>query len=98
MFRAVSFCILRFIFLILSPPFIMERFVSLTFLTLSLLLLAGCAAQKPLTEAEQAAQYGMTVDNFREQKAAAARMGMSFEEHMKTMQGDSSEGHDMNNM
>ena len=56
----------------------------LTLLIASTVLLAGCgSSSKPLTEAEQAANYGMTVERYREEKSAAARMGMSFEDHVK---------------
>ena len=65
----------------------MRKLVS-TILVLSVVALAGCASEKPLSEAEQAAQYGMTVQRYREEKAAAARMNMKFEDHMKTMMGD----------
>ena len=60
------------------------------FLTLSILLpsiiLAGCGAQGPLTEEQQAAKYGLTVERFREEKSAAARMNMNFDEHIKMIQ------------
>ena len=60
----------------------MRKFVS-TLFVLSIVLLSGCASNKPLTEEEQAEQYGMTVEMFRQEKQAAARMNMNFEEHMK---------------
>jgi hypothetical protein len=53
--------------------------------TLAIISLSACTANKPLTEEDQAMQYNMTVSEFREQKQAAARMNMSFEEHMKHM-------------
>ncbi|MCF7844577.1 MAG: hypothetical protein K9M03_01995 [Kiritimatiellales bacterium] len=79
------------------------------FLTLSILIptifLAGCSSQGPLTEEEQATKYGMTVERYREEKSAAARMNMSFDEHIKMiMEEDSMDsgmdmnGHDMDNM
>jgi len=49
----------------------------------SLLLLTACAAEKPLTEAEQATQYGLTIEQYREDKIAAARMNMTWNEHQK---------------
>jgi uncharacterized protein YceK len=55
----------------------------LTLLIAFTVLLAGCGSGKPLTEAEQAANYGMTVERYREEKSAAARMGMSFEDHVQ---------------
>jgi len=62
----------------------MRKFIP-TLLVLSIVLLAGCASNKPLTEAEQAAQYGMTVEMYREEKQAAARMNMNFDEHVKML-------------
>jgi major membrane immunogen (membrane-anchored lipoprotein) len=61
----------------------------------STLLFTGCGSQKPLSETEQAAKYGMTVERYREEKAAAARMNMSWEDHVKMIQGDSGMNHDM---
>lgn len=63
----------------------MKKFVS-TILALSVVALAGCASEKPLTEDEQAAKYGMTVERYRAEKAAAARMGMKWEDHVKMIQ------------
>ncbi len=65
----------------------MKKFL-LPILTLSIIFLAGCASEKPMTEEEQAATYGITVEQFREEKKAAARMNMNLEEHMKTLGDD----------
>lgn len=62
----------------------MRKFVS-TLTLLSITLLAGCASGQPLTEEEQAAEYGMTVEQYREEKQAAARMNMSWDEHVKML-------------
>ncbi|OIO54216.1 hypothetical protein AUJ46_03775 [Candidatus Peregrinibacteria bacterium CG1_02_54_53] len=51
--------------------------------TFSLLLLTACGAPKPLTEAEQATKYGLTIEQYREDKIAAARMNMTWDEHQK---------------
>ncbi|MBU2213645.1 hypothetical protein KKC44_00065 [Patescibacteria group bacterium] len=78
-------------------------------LTLSVLIpaifLAGCASQGPLTEDQQAAKYGMTVERYREEKSAAARMNMSFDEHIKMIMEEGSmnsgmdmKGHNMDDM
>ena len=66
----------------------MKKFLPLILLSF-LVLLAGCGSQKPLTEEEQAAQYGFTIERYREEKAAAARMGMKWEDHVKTIQNNS---------
>lgn len=49
--------------------------------TVSLLLSACGAAEKPLTEAEKAAQKGMTLQEYKEFKEAAARMNMTVDKH-----------------
>jgi hypothetical protein len=54
-----------------------------TLLIVSIIPLAGCNSQKALTEAEQAAQFNMTVEEYRLEKQAAARMNMNFDEHIK---------------
>lgn len=41
----------------------------------------GCA-QKPMTDADMAAQYGLSLDEYQEQKEAAARMNMTIEDHL----------------
>jgi uncharacterized protein YceK len=61
-----------------------------TLLVLFIILLAGCASDKPLTEAEQAQQYGMTVEMYRQKKQAAARMNMSWDEHVKMLKMEGS--------
>lgn len=63
----------------------MRKFFS-TLLFLSITLLVGCNSQKAMTEEEQATQYNMTVEEYRQEKQAAARMNMSFEEHIKMLQ------------
>ncbi|MBU0458560.1 hypothetical protein KKF03_03880 [Patescibacteria group bacterium] len=78
----------------------MRKFLSFTVLIPSLFL-AACTAQAPLNEDQQAAKYGMTIERYREEKSAAARMNMSWEEHVKMIQMDKDmpmEGHDMDNM
>lgn len=63
----------------------MKKFLSLSFL---LLILTACGTEKPLTEKEQAAKYGLTVERYREEKVAAARMNMSWEEHSKNLMNE----------
>lgn len=57
-----------------------------TLLVLSVFLLVGCGSQEPMTEAEQAAEYNMTVEQYRSEKRAAARMNMNWEDHIKMLQ------------
>lgn len=68
----------------------MKKFLSLLLpiSLVSIVFLAGCTSEKPLTEAEQAAKYGMTVTEYREQKIAASRMNMSFEEHIRMLKAE----------
>jgi len=78
-------------------------------ITLSVLIpalfLAGCASNGPLTEEQQAAKYGLTIERYREEKSAAARMNMSFDEHIKMVMEEDSmnsgmdmKGHNMDDM
>lgn len=62
----------------------MKKFLS-PLLVLSILFLTACASEAPMTEEQQAAKYGITVEKFRSEKRAAARMNMGIEEHMKMM-------------
>ena len=66
--------------------------LSLVFIFAFAFLLTACG-QQPITEAEMAASYGLSMEEFQEQKEAAARMNMSIEDHLGNM-GDSHE-HDM---
>lgn len=61
---------------------------------IALFTLAGCNSQQPLTEEEQAASYGLTLEEYREEKQAAARMNMTIEEHMRMLEA----GEDMGDM
>lgn len=61
----------------------MKKFSSL--LVLSFVFLTACGSA-PLTEEEQAAKYGMTVEKYRQEQEAAARMNMSWEEHVKMLE------------
>lgn len=45
------------------------------------LFLVGCG-QTPMTDADMAAQYGLSVEEFQEQKEVAARMNMNIEDHL----------------
>lgn len=61
---------------------------TIAFATLFTLLLVGCGDNAPMTEQDMAAQYGLTMEEFQEQKEAAARMNMSVEDHLKHSQSD----------
>lgn len=64
----------------------MKRFSLILMLFLSFFLV-GCGGQSsPLTKAEMAEKYGMTMDEMDEMSEAAARMNMPLEEHMKMME------------
>lgn len=67
----------------------------LSLITVLTLFLTACGSAQPLTEEQQAASYGMTIERYREEKSAAARMGMSWEDHVKMIQGDGGMNHNM---
>jgi len=60
---------------------------------LAVVFLAGCGSQQPMTEQEQATHYGYTLEEYRENKQAAARMNMTMDEHAKMLleEGDMDE-------
>ena len=65
----------------------MKTITIITVLILTLLL-TSCSWSKPLTEAEQAAEKWMTLQEYRETKDAAARMNMWVDTHMKMTDKD----------
>ena len=65
----------------------------IAFVLLASLTLVGCG-QKPMTDADMAAQYGLSIEEFQEQKEAAARMNMNIEDHLD-MGGDKAGGSHM---
>lgn len=77
----------------------MKKIVLIMSLLLISVLLASCgnSSDGPLTEAEQAEKYGMSVAEFKEQKDAAARMNMTIEQHLN-MSDDSSMDNSMMDM
>ncbi|MEK7137412.1 MAG: hypothetical protein AAB853_03965 [Patescibacteria group bacterium] len=69
----------------------MKPFLSalrLPLLVLFFFLLAGCASEATMTEEEQAAEYGLTVEQFRKEKKAAARMNMNVGKHKSMIKQD----------
>ena len=65
--------------------------LQIAFVSAFALFLAGCGSA-PMTDADMAAKYGMSMEEFQEQKEAAARMNMSIEDHLK----HASQGMEMN--
>ncbi len=61
--------------------------LSITFLSLLVLMLTGCG-QTPVTDADLAAKYNLSLEEFQEQKEAAARMGMDIKDHLNMGSGD----------
>jgi hypothetical protein len=64
----------------------MKKITGIIALLLMTVVLASCGAGSsdgPLTEAQQAEKYNMSVGEFKEQKDAAARMNMTIEDHLK---------------
>ena len=59
----------------------MKKSILLVSLTLVLVLTGCTGGEKALTEEEQAAERGYTIEEYREVKDAAARMNMTIDEH-----------------
>jgi hypothetical protein len=59
----------------------MKTFLVISILVISLLLSACGTEKKPLTEAEKAAEKGVTIEDYKKMKEAAARMNMSVDQH-----------------
>ena len=78
-----------FMFLIL----IFMKTLSLT-LALTLSLLFTACGSEPMTDADMATKYGLSLEEYQEQKEAAARMNMSIEDHLN-MGGNNSSMEDM---
>ena len=76
----------------------MKKTVLILSLLLMTVVLASCgnSSDWPLTEAQQAESYGMSVAEFKEQKNAAAAMNMTIEDHLKM--SDTSGGMDHSSM
>lgn len=71
--------------------------ITIIALLISSLFLVSCSWwHGAMTEVEQAEHYGMSLQEFREMKDAAARMNMSIEDHMKMT--DNEHWDSMNNM
>ncbi len=62
----------------------MKKF-TLVFVFALAFFLTGCGS-KPMTDADLAKKSGLTLEEFQEQKEAAARMNMSVESHSEMSQ------------
>ena len=71
--------------------------LSIAFLSLLTITLSGCG-QKPMTDADMAVKYGLSIEEYQEQKEVAARMNMSVEDHLSMEDDNSYMDHDMGNM
>ncbi|MDP3975664.1 MAG: hypothetical protein Q8P95_01990 [bacterium] len=57
------------------------------FILSSFLLITACgASDKPVSEKDKAAQYGMTQEEYQEAKSAAARMNMTMDKHQEMLE------------
>jgi hypothetical protein len=63
----------------------MKTFIFTLLFTTTLLLSACSDNTMPLTDSEMAAEHNMTMEEFKENKSAAARMNMTIEEHFKML-------------
>lgn len=59
----------------------MKPFFFLSFVITLTLMLTACTNEAPKTDAEAAAQQGMTLEEYQEFKQKAAQMGMDAGEH-----------------
>jgi len=72
----------------------MKKIIVIGLVALFSIGLTSCGkTEGPLTEAQQAEKYGMSVEEFKEQKDAAARMNMTIEDHLKMWHGWDSMDH-----
>lgn len=55
--------------------------LSIAFLSILSLSLVGCG-KEPMTDADMATQYNLSLEEFQEQKEAAARMNMNIQDHL----------------
>lgn len=61
----------------------MKKTIIIALIALMTLTLVSCGtSEAPLTEAQQAEKYGLSLDEFKKQKEAAARMNMTIEQHL----------------
>ena len=59
----------------------MKTFITTILILIAITTLTACTGTKALTEEEQATKFGMTLQEYRESKQAAARMNMNMDEH-----------------
>ncbi|PCI25130.1 hypothetical protein COB57_02850 [Candidatus Peregrinibacteria bacterium] len=60
-----------------------SRIKTLSCIFALILVLTGCTSQEvPMTDAEMAEKYGLSMEDFKAQKSAAARMNMNIEDHL----------------
>lgn len=71
----------------------MKKSFSILALLLVAIALVGCG-QTPMTDADMAKKYNMSLEEFQEQKEAAARMNMNIEDHLN-MGGNQADGSHM---
>ncbi len=64
-------------------------------LVLSFSLLLTACGSAPMTDADMATKYGLSLEEYQEQKEAAARMNMTIEDHLNMGGDNSSMNHTM---
>lgn len=57
-----------------------------TIILIATVVLAGCNSETALTDQEKAQKYGLTLQEYQQQKEAAARMGMNVDDHLKSLE------------
>ncbi len=59
----------------------MKKLTFITLIIAATIIFTACSSEKPLTEAQQAQERGMTLEEYKEYKEAAARMNMTVDKH-----------------
>jgi hypothetical protein len=65
--------------------FIMKNFLLITLAAVTTIALSACS-QAPVGKTDQAEKYGLETKEYQELKEAAARMGMTLNNHMKMIE------------
>ncbi len=72
----------------------MKKIIIIGLIAILSLGLVSCGkTEAPLTESQQAEKYGLSLEEYKEQKDAAARMNMTIEDHLKMGHGSDSMDH-----
>lgn len=76
----------------------MKKISTVFVLTLGLVLVGCGQKDKPMSDADMATKYNLSLEEYQEQKEAAARMNMSIEDHLNMGHSDDSSEVDHSSM